>query len=55
MAETAWADFRAAIDRRIAEEIAHEPAFGAQTRAEILPRVQAAVAAARAAGACSRV
>jgi predicted nucleotidyltransferase len=54
MAETTWADFRAAIDRRIAAELAREQELGEHARADVVPRVRAAISAARAAGACGR-
>jgi predicted nucleotidyltransferase len=51
---TTWADYRRAVDRHFAEQIADEQRAGAEARAAMQPRVRDAVARARAAGACGR-
>lgn len=54
MAVTDWSTFRARVIERIEADLAREHAESEQLRAEVVPRVVAAVAAARADGLCGR-
>jgi predicted nucleotidyltransferase len=50
-----WADFRAAVRAQIARQLAHEADEAAALRADVLPKVEAAITEARREGQVGRV